>query len=248
MESISRATSPSEYPSYECFYFLEPSRVIICTSCQIALIQSRLKNHLSLNNHDYSNKKRKEVINWAYELEGLISSESDISNVVFPPKESSPIEGLLLETNGFACTVNNCNYITGSKETIRKHLRDSHQITGKKGRPLGGPKISLYRRKVKYQRFFSSGPSSYYFEVGYSSNNPTISEGLSEGSATINNSSIINSSVFNSSILYSRRGDIEGDFDLQSVDLEGFNAKAARIKQKNNEEIRANTAKNSPNP
>lgn len=124
--AISPSKNPSKYPSYDCFYFLKPSKVIICTSYRIALIQSRLKGYLSLENYNYSNKKKKEVISQAYELEGLILGELEITNVIFPSKESSPIEGLPLELNSFSCTITNYNYITASKETIRKYIRNSY--------------------------------------------------------------------------------------------------------------------------
>lgn len=159
-------------------YYLASLRLLICTACRQALILDRIDAHLRLQ-HSIAKKERDSYISWAQGLSepGIIATEAELQSTTFP--KALPYIPQLgpLRTNGLRCNIEptSCRYIGTAQKKLLDHLRDSHNwintIRGS-GRPSkthqnapSNPYIGLWVENVPYQRLFSSGPHSGYFET-----------------------------------------------------------------------------------
>jgi hypothetical protein len=147
-------------------------RVLTCRECKTAVIGCRIKTHLRGPPHRLKLVDIEPAQAWASMLD-IIWETTDISSIPRPPDEFGPaIKGLRpANTGGLRCELESgCTFIGSAPKRLREHYREAHgwEPNTRAGRPSrlqrNVPSMP-WRSGVRYQRLFTKGLRSDYFEV-----------------------------------------------------------------------------------
>ena len=149
--------------------FLELStahRVIICHSCQCALIASQLLNHFRKHHPQVTIQQRRAL----YQHFDPLSATS-LEQVQMPAQPVPSIPGLPWSPEGLKCILctDQSPYICLCRTAMKTHCRQVHKWTNpySSGGSLRSRRDREYPwvKNVPYQRFFTWGRYRDYFEV-----------------------------------------------------------------------------------
>ena len=147
--------------------------MIICRSCESAVIPQQVKTHLaSKHRQAVSSKQRVLIYEAVLRLPNLATRQQDVR---FPQATDRPVPHLPVELGGFGCSVQSdshaCGFVAGVLKHMQQHCRDSHgwaNPNAKKRRPLVNAHSSTtvpWRGCVSCQQFFKTGGWQCLFEV-----------------------------------------------------------------------------------
>lgn len=115
-------TSSSELTSVGCVVY-NPLRILICFTCQIAVMPSSLGRHCRARPHFNS------LINDVF-VNTLVTHHNLYLDDNFPANDApkTPVPGIPWE-DGYACHVDGCGYAVSSLQSMKRHLSKEHKIT-----------------------------------------------------------------------------------------------------------------------
>jgi superfamily II DNA helicase RecQ len=156
------------------FFNYEPElRVLTCQDCKTTVIGCRIKPHLGKAPHRLKLADIKPAQEWASKLD-IVWEAKDICDIPTPDEFGPAIKGLgPVNTGGFRCELETgCTFVGSEPKRIWEHYREFHrwEPDTKAGRPPAtlsenGVPSMPWRSGVRYQRLFTKGPRSNYFEV-----------------------------------------------------------------------------------
>lgn len=147
-------------------------RVLICRKCRVGVIGCRLRVHLRASTHMLKLDKIKPAEAWASGLD-IVWKVEDIYSIPNPDEFGPAIASLgPVYTEGFRCELEpGCTFVGSAPRRLREHFRKAHSWEPdiKAGRPSNHSTTETagmpWRTGVRYQRLFTKGPRSEYFEV-----------------------------------------------------------------------------------
>jgi hypothetical protein len=161
--------------------YLPEFRVVVCKECQCAILPSEIESHFKpVRPHGFAKEARQEITNRVAQIRGLIQNAQELEQCKFPfPIDTAEaVIGLAPpRTNGLRCTFEvergeACQFVAKNIKRIQEHSWEEHgwKSTNKGGRPRKSniPREVQevpWRSGVQYQRFFTHGPKSGFFEV-----------------------------------------------------------------------------------
>jgi superfamily II DNA or RNA helicase len=132
-------------------------KVLICKLHQYAV--PNLSNHLR-KQHDGSVKEKRAVVEKYAHLEILKPAQVEL-----PPPLETPFELLGKPLNAFICDEDECEYITISRDEVRKHCNRTHKWRSTK-------EDREHWHQVYVQTFFTTNGLQRYFTVDYTEETP----------------------------------------------------------------------------
>lgn len=103
-------------------------RILVCTTCQFAVVPTQIEQHLEQHHKRVTQKVRRQI-------HALIQDHTTIaqieSEVIYPECNSAPIDGLPVFFDGFRCLATlaqgeNCGYVCRSLYGIKEHCKKKH--------------------------------------------------------------------------------------------------------------------------
>jgi hypothetical protein len=161
------------------FTYEEEYRLLGCRLCATMVTRQRIKEHLRGRPHQLADSEIKKVQEWASKLE-IINDNREIYGLPLLPDTTRPIDVLgPPRVGGFRCAfvagneveASTCRFVGSDTKRIREHLKHEHGWnSGLKPGPVAATakqewNDSPWRSGISYQRLFSKGPRSEYFEV-----------------------------------------------------------------------------------
>jgi superfamily II DNA helicase RecQ len=127
----------------------QPYRVLLCTRCGQCYVRSSYERHIR-DVHHLKGAIKRLILDWL-STEDIADTEGEVQP---PLPNQPPIQGLT-EYDGFACNSIGCQYLTTSRQLVRKHVSKAHS----QRYSLDNGTVST----VKLQTFFAKQPQ--YFRV-----------------------------------------------------------------------------------
>ena len=152
-------------------------RILICKSCQYAIIPSQLKTHLQVYHTRLSLQQRRDFIS-------SVESSSDIAtvheNVIYPVPTDPPVQSLPVYFDGLRCKWMSdghavCVYVCRTLRLMREHCKQKHGWANQQKRGGDARAKQLHTANKVWipdracQRFFKVTSWQRYFEVAASS-------------------------------------------------------------------------------
>lgn len=168
------------------FVHFPSQRVVVCSQCKHAVLPSHINTHLrDEDKHNMPQEDRTRIIEQVQAIEGLITDQAELHQLVLLLASSPPIPELQPpRTNGMQCQLQDeaqrpCRFIICNEDEIRKHCRKKHGWVNKqKGRPKAGTEQDFpWRARVYCQHFFVRGPGAQFFEVQAAESSPVMPSG-----------------------------------------------------------------------
>lgn len=155
------------------FLHLTEYRIIICASCQFAVVPTQVEQHLKKHHRRLTLQQRRAVVEKVHSLSQLALVESD---VVYPQPHQSAIDALPVHFDGLKCigkddNGTSCKYICRTTCGIQKHCKDKHGWINvqKRGGDMRAKQAhsenKLWECNRACQCFFKVGKWQQYFEV-----------------------------------------------------------------------------------
>ncbi|KAK1076625.1 hypothetical protein LTR33_008780, partial [Friedmanniomyces endolithicus] len=156
-----------------CFDFHDQFHIIVCVSCQFAVVPSQTKEHLRKHHARLSSEQRSRIIERVNALPTLARDEG---SVVYPPPSHTPVDHLPIFFDGVKCLGQSasgrlCAYVCRTVYGMQEHCRHAHGWVNKRKRggdvPSSHAKMSneMWEKNRACQRFFKVGKWQRYFEV-----------------------------------------------------------------------------------
>ncbi|KAK1953554.1 hypothetical protein LY78DRAFT_540452, partial [Colletotrichum sublineola] len=153
------------------FHYLDAHRVLVCRTCTTSVTKRRIRVHLQAAPHRLTKDEIDKAERWAVTVD-IIENPDDIKT---PSDDCRPIEELGQPgENGYQCTFgsktgSSCPFVGTDLGRIREHLKAIHRWDQglRPGRQAAPERVQdgPWKAGVYYQRFFTQGPRSEYFEV-----------------------------------------------------------------------------------
>lgn len=172
--------------------YLSAYDVVTCRACSIGIRPEHIDGHFKAAPHLLEKAERRRVREHARQLrEGAGGSSANTnSHRRTPPPDSTAFPALgPAFTGGLACTLlvddstgskNECGYVLGNEKNMELHCRRVHGWTSKtrRGRPRRhatqrGVIARPWRSGIEFQRFYTHGPGSSFFEVNRGRQSPS---------------------------------------------------------------------------
>ncbi|KAK0773172.1 hypothetical protein LTR75_017205 [Friedmanniomyces endolithicus] len=156
-----------------CFDVHDQFHIIVCVSCQFAVVPSQIKEHLRKHHACLSSEQRSRIVERVNALPTLAPDEG---SVVYPPPSHALIDHLPIFFDGVKCLGQSasgrlCAYVCRTVYGMQEHCRNAHSWVNKRKR--GGDVSSsqakmsnqMWEKNRACQRFFKVGKWQRYFEV-----------------------------------------------------------------------------------
>ena len=141
------------------------SRVLICTSCQYAVVPAHLSKHLRTHHKRLTLQQRRAIISAVDELSILARVPLD---VVYPSPNDPPVANLPVYFDGLRCSSIDsrgvpCSYICRTPRGIREHCEQKHSWVNSQKRGGDARSKQIHARNKIWtenhacQRFFKVG-------------------------------------------------------------------------------------------
>lgn len=141
------------------FIYDEQYPFVFCSECACAVLRESTAKHLRDAHKDIEAIRRRTIQRAVQELPlGGRGATGELFTIPASHLPAIPYLGKAKE-DGLKCST--CGWITVSRDRMRKHQRQAHNLAGGQASGDGG----LWRSGVRYQRLFQSGTSSGKFEV-----------------------------------------------------------------------------------
>ena len=142
------------------FIYDEQYPFVFCSECTCAvLIESTAKHLRDAHKKDIEATRRRTI---QKAVQGLpLGRRGATGELITLPASHLPAIPYLGKAKEDGLKCNTCGWITTSRDRMRKHQRQAHNLAGGQASGDGG----LWRSGVRYQRLFQSGTSSGKFEV-----------------------------------------------------------------------------------
>jgi hypothetical protein len=103
-------------------------RVIICLSCQYAVIPSQTKTHLKVYHKRLTLQQRRDIVS---RVENIAELAKDHKDVIYPQPHTPPVFGLPVYFDGLKCTKtssqgNVCSYMCRTLHLMQEHCKQKH--------------------------------------------------------------------------------------------------------------------------
>lgn len=141
------------------FVYDEQYPFVFCSACKCAVLVPSTAKHLRDAHKDMDSARRLTIRKAIQELP--LHTRRATGETFTVPASHLPAIPYLREAKKDGLKCNTCGWITSSTDRMRKHQRQSHNHTGRRGHAPA----QLWRSGVHRQRFFRSGSSSAWFEV-----------------------------------------------------------------------------------
>jgi superfamily II DNA helicase RecQ len=148
-------------------------RILICLSCQYAIVPSQARTHLQIYHKRVSLQQRKEILSKVEAASELARIHQD---VIYPAATDPPLASLPTYFDGLKCHGTEtpglaCSYICRTVYGMRKHCRQKHSWINEQKRGGDSRKKQMYSQNKIWtenhtcQRFFKASTWQRYFEV-----------------------------------------------------------------------------------
>lgn len=154
------------------FRILPELRVLVCNTCQFAVLADEVITHLRNSNHakQYSPKQRRQLQMHIKETTDVIRSLGELKCFQYPPPETPALPYILPpQKDGIRC--DQCSYVVRGIASMQRHCREEHNWVNDWERG-GNIRQKLLRQRslpwttgVYCQRLFASRAGSRWFEV-----------------------------------------------------------------------------------
>jgi hypothetical protein len=148
-------------------------RILICLSCQYAIIPSQAKTYLQVYHKRLTVQQRRDIIS---KVEGTTQLARVREDVIYPEPTEPPVANLPVYFDGLKCTGitsqgNACSYMCRTLHPMQEHCKQKHNWTNQQRR--GGDTRSeqlhtsnkIWTENHSCQRFFKVGAWQRYHEV-----------------------------------------------------------------------------------
>jgi hypothetical protein len=103
-------------------------RIVVCTTCQFAVVPSQVLQHLKKHHNRLTHQQRRTIAEKVCSLPQLALVESD---VIYPRPNQLPIDTLPVFFDGLKCIGkhedgNACRYMCRTTTGMQKHCKDKH--------------------------------------------------------------------------------------------------------------------------
>lgn len=103
-------------------------RVIICLTCQYAVIPSQTKTHLRVYHKRLTLQQRRNIVS---KVENIAELAKDHKDVIYPQPHTPPVFGLPVYFDGLKCTETNsqgdvCSYMCRTLHLMQEHCKQKH--------------------------------------------------------------------------------------------------------------------------
>jgi hypothetical protein len=147
---------------------------VICSVCRYAYVTKEVEPHLKKHHKSINTAARREIVQQVKDLPGMIEDRRGLLTWPKPPPTTDPIPYIRPPAgNNLGCSEEGCLVVVGTPRGMQKHYHTAHGWTNPQGRgrrimhqPID-PSDVPWRTGVQSQRFFSNGPGSSWFEVGF---------------------------------------------------------------------------------
>ena len=147
-------------------------RVLICRSCQYAIVPAHFKTHLQVLHPRLSLQQRR---NFTQEVESASDIARAHEDVVYPSPTDPPVDSLPVYFDGLRCTwVSNtdvCPYVCRTLRLMREHCKQKHGWVNqqKRGGDTQAKQLhstnKIWVQDRACQRFFKVSSWQRYFEI-----------------------------------------------------------------------------------
>ncbi|KAG8670796.1 hypothetical protein FPOAC1_004030 [Fusarium poae] len=147
---------------------------VICTVCRYAYVTKEVESHLKKHHKSIKAAVRREITQQVRDLPGMIDDRRGLLTWPTPPPTTDPIPYIHPPVpDNLGCGEEGCWTVVGTPRGMQEHYRKEHGWSNPRGR--GGSQqtrriqaqLVPWRTGVQSQRFFSNGPASSWFEVGF---------------------------------------------------------------------------------
>lgn len=148
-----------------CLPYYEKYCIIICVSCQFAVVLSQTKQHLREHHSHLTADQRSGIVESVNALKALAQDEA---SVVYPSPTISPVGGLPIYHDGLKCggkqvTDRPCTYVCRSLYGMQKHCRDAHGWINARRR---GGDVRSQASKASNEMWMIGCVCQWFFKVG----------------------------------------------------------------------------------
>ncbi|KAH7254388.1 hypothetical protein B0J15DRAFT_466063, partial [Fusarium solani] len=147
---------------------------IICKTCHYAYIGKHIEQHMKQYHRSIRVAERNEITKAIQSDPDVIQTPAELATWPTPPPTTDPIPFIHPpQSDKLGCGEEGCLYVVGSERAMQNHYRSDHGWTNPRGRGGSVQKRAMetqqvpWRSGVQCQRFFSNGPGSRWFEVGF---------------------------------------------------------------------------------
>ena len=148
-------------------------RVIICLTCQYAVIPSQTKTHLRVYHKRLTLQQRRNIVS---KVENIAELAKDHKDVIYPQPYTPLVFGLPVYFDGLKCTETNsqgdvCSYMCRTLHLMQEHCKQKHNWVNrqKRGGDVRTKQLhtsnKIWTENHACQRFFKVGKWQRYFEV-----------------------------------------------------------------------------------
>ena len=141
--------------------------LLACLRCKFSVLPSSIEFHFSNSPHRLSTDERRRITSEVEKYPELIRESSGLEEADFPTSFPYFFPDLSLYSNGFQCR--DYFFIGKERRSIVKHYREEHgwENPRKRGERLkkNEEEEIPWKSGVSYQRFFTKGSKSGYFQV-----------------------------------------------------------------------------------
>jgi hypothetical protein len=111
-------------------------RILICLSCQYAIIPSQAKTHLQVYHKRLTVRQRRNITS---KVEGTTRLARVPEDVIYPEPSEPPVANLPVYFDGLKCTGitsqgNTCSYICRTLHPMQEHCKQKHNWTNQQRR------------------------------------------------------------------------------------------------------------------
>jgi len=135
--------------------------------CKFSVLPSSIEFHFLNSPYRLSTDERRRITSEVEKYPELIQDTSGLEEADFPPSFPYFFPDLSLHSNGFQCQ--DCSFIGKERRSIVKHYREEHgwENPRKRGERLkkNEKEDVPWKSGIYYQRFFTQGQKSGFFEV-----------------------------------------------------------------------------------
>jgi hypothetical protein len=147
---------------------------VICTVCRYAYVTKEVEPHLKKHHKGIKAAARREIAQQVEDLPGMIEDRRGLLTWQKPPPTTDPIPHIQPPVaDNLGCSEEGCLFVVGTPRGMQEHYRNEHRWSNPRGRgrrimhqPIDPSEVP-WRTGVQSQRFFSNGPGSGWFEVGF---------------------------------------------------------------------------------
>ncbi|KAI8648166.1 hypothetical protein NCS57_01484400 [Fusarium keratoplasticum] len=158
----------------EPFIKLPEFPLIICKTCHYAYIGKHIEQHMKQYHRSIRVAERNEITKAIQSDPDVIQTPAELATWPTPPPTTDPIPFIHPpQSDKLGCGEEGCLYVVGSERAMQNHYRSDHGWTNPRGRGGSVQQRAMetqqvpWRSGVQCQRFFSNGPGSRWFEVGF---------------------------------------------------------------------------------